>query len=362
MEQLEKLWNAKRIYQEPICFSETENGSIIGGQLLFTPDRVESVTSNDGATVYQEGRDYRIEGSQLQRTSNSRIPVLPRDAYRKPYDGAQETAWLRLPGGKSYLAIFPEVVRYQLCVTYSHHACWDDFVPPDGSAVLSRSMQKLATGGAFRLVFYGDSITAGWEASGCDEEVIDMRSCQPFHLKISRPPYLPSWAELVTRQLHAEYPQAEIQKINRGAGGSTTEWGVAHAKELVCPHAPDLLILAFGMNSLCDSASLYKSQMESIIDTVQSQNSDCDVLLISPMTPSLEIAGFLDNTLAQQEDALFEIAKDRRGIAVAPVHRFCEALLRRGKTYYELTGNCINHPNDFSVRVYAQTVLAAMGL
>ena len=93
MEQLEKLWNAKRIYQEPICFSETENGSIIGGQLLFTPDRVESVTSNDGATVYQEGRDYRIEGSQLQRMSNSgyRFSLAMRTE-------SHTTARRRLPG------------------------------------------------------------------------------------------------------------------------------------------------------------------------------------------------------------------------------------------------------------------------
>ena len=27
----------------------------------------------------------------------------------------------------------------------------------------------------------------------------------------------------------------------------------------------------------------------------------------------------------------------------------------------ELTGNCINHPNDFSIRIYAQTILSILG-
>lgn len=361
MEQLDKIWETKRISLEPVCFAETADGGVTGGCLLFAPDSVESVTSHDGAITYAEGRDYIVEGNRLLRTPDSRMPILARGLYCKPYDGARETAWLRLPGGTHYLAIFPDVFRYQVLVTYTHHECWNGIVPPNGGAALSRSIQKLKSGAAFRLMFYGDSITAGWEASGCDEEVIEMRSCRPFHLHISRPPYLPAWAELVTRRLRAAYPLAEIQKKNRGAGGSTTAWGVEHAKTLVCPHTPDLVILAFGMNSLCDPAPKYRAQIESIIHTVREESPSCDFLLVSPMTPSPEIAGFAGNTLARQEAALEELAKAETGVAVAPVHAVCEELLRRGKTYYDITGNCINHPNDFSVRVYAQTVLAALG-
>ena len=187
------------------------------------------------------------------------------------------------------------------------------------------------------------------------------RDCQAFYLRINRPPYVPAWAELVTRKLRTAYPSAEIQKWNRGAGGSTTAWGVAHAKELVCPHKPDLVVLAFGMNSLRDPAQVYRTQIDTIIRTVREDAPACDFLLVSPMIPSPEIAGFVENTLAQQEAALWEIAHATAGTGVAPVHMMSTELLQRGKTYYELTGNCINHPNDFSVRLYAQTVLTALG-
>ena len=361
MELFEKFWDTARISQEPVCFAERDDGTFSGGCLLFPPYAIEAVTSHDGTVHYLEGRDFLLDGERLIRTPASRIPVLPRGEYCRPYDGARETAWLRLPDGERYLAIFPDVFRYQILVTYSHSAHWEGVVPPDSSAALTRSKNKLRSGGPFRIVFYGDSITAGWEASGCDEEVIDMRDCRPFRLRINRPPYIPAWAELVTSRLRAAYPSASIQKWNRGAGGSTTAWGVAHAKELVCPHVPDLVILAFGMNSLCDPAQTYRAQIDTIIHTIREDAPTCDFLLVSPMVPSPEIAGFAGNTLAQQEAALWDIAHDTAGIGVAPVHAVSSELLRRGKTYYELTGNCINHPNDFSVRLYAQTVLTALG-
>ena len=362
MQVLDRIWETHRMFQEPVCFTEMADGTITGGKLLFSPDTVESVTSSDESITYVAGRDYIIQDGCLVRTPESTIPVLGRDVYCKPYDGAKERAWLRLPGGETYLTIFPETYKYQILVTYTHQQTWDALIPAKGSSALSRSFQKLQSGGAFHLMFYGDSITAGWEASGCDEEVIHMQTLQPFRLQINRPPYLPSWAELVTRTLREAFPAAEIQKVNRGAGGSTTAWGVAHAKELVSPHRPDLVVLAFGMNSLCAPVLQHRAQIETIMRTIRKTSPDCDFVLVSPMVPSQEIAGFLKNTLAKQEQALFDIAKSEPGVAVAPVHMLTKELLRKGKTYYELTGNCINHPNDFSVRMYAQTILTTLGL
>ena len=361
MEWTEKIWETKRILMEPVCFAEQDDGSLSGGQLLFPPKAIESVTSHDCTIQYQEGRDYAVQNGRLIRTPDSRIPILPRAEYCKVYDGAKETAWLRLADGNRYMAISPTVYQYQILVTYTHDAAWEGAIPADGSAALAHSLKKLQAGGPFNLLFYGDSITAGWEASGCDEEVINMRDCRAFPLRINRPPYVPSWPELVTRGLRAAYPQADIRKTNRGVGGSTTVWGVEHAAELVCPQHPDLVILGFGMNSLRDPATLYRSQIEAIIHAIRAEAPECDFLLVSPMVPNTEIAGLAENKLAQQEAALWDLAHAETGITVAPVHEISEELLHRGKTYYELTGNCINHPNDFSVRLYAQTVLAALG-
>ena len=80
------------------------------------------------------------------------------------------------------------------------------------------------------------------------------------------------------------------------------------------------------------------------------------------MVPNPEIAGFQDNALPDQQNALRDLAGREAGIALAEVHSLFLALMERGKEYLALTGNCINHPNDFSVRIYAQSILDTLGI
>ena len=48
------------------------------------------------------------------------------------------------------------------------------------------------------------------------------------------------------------------------------------------------------------------------------------------------------------------------GVALADATAVWERLLRH-KHDFDLTGNGLNHPNDFGHRLYAQTVLAVIG-
>ena len=49
------------------------------------------------------------------------------------------------------------------------------------------------------------------------------------------------------------------------------------------------------------------------------------------------------------------------GVAVADMWSMHGYLLKH-KTYWDMTGNHVNHPNDFLVRIYAQTLLATLGV
>lgn len=357
---LENIWQGSQVFEEPVCFSSDGNGMPIGGTLLYAPVRILRVTSWDRETVYEEGRDYLLEGRHIRRTADSRIPYLPREVYCKAYAGVRETDWVRLPGGREYMEVVDTVYRYQVLVSYVHSGSWQGEVPAGDPGKLSGFYGKLAHSPQVRLVFYGDSITAGWEASGANEDAIDMVTLEPYPVTIHHPPFLPAWAELVTDALRKKYPHTQIQKYNRAAGGSTTQWGVLHAGELVNPCKPDLVILGFGMNSMQESAQAYQEKITSILTTIRRENPECAFLLVSPMIPNPEIAGFQNNQLSSQEQALREICRNDPNVAIAPVHSvFCQ-LQRMGKHYLELTGNCINHPNDFSVRIYAQTVLSAL--
>jgi hypothetical protein len=46
-------------------------------------------------------------------------------------------------------------------------------------------------------------------------------------------------------------------------------------------------------------------------------------------------------------------------IVLADMTSMWDALLKR-KSFYDLTGNGVNHPNDFGHMVYAQTLLALL--
>mgnify|MGYP002519055643 CR=1 FL=1 len=359
---LQPIWNGAFVYQEPVCFSADRDGKPTGGTLLYRPDEILSVTSFDGSVFYRPEKDYILQGRRLLRTEASRIPYLERSVYGKPFTGAPEAAWFRLPGGEEYIAVVTDIYRWQVLVTYTHREPWPEFQPETCGRSLSGSMERLRAGGDFHLTFYGDSITAGWEASGCNERVVDVETLREYHASIWHAPYQPAWAELVTNALQARYPQSNILKTNRAAGGSTVRWGAEHAEELLSPSRPDLIVMGFGMNNMQESAEDCRDAILSIIHTVRRAQPDCEFVLVSPMIPNPEIAGFQNNQLPAQQAALYQIASSLEGVCVAPVHSVFQAMAARGKHYLELSGNCINHPNDFSVRIYAQTVLRTLGV
>lgn len=361
-EWLDKLWGGTTVYEEPICFSQAASSEYTGGSLLFNPTQILRVTSPDGTKEYEPVKDYEWRGNQLIRTADSSIPFLSRSLYCLPYIGEADTSWLRFADQGIYCRIFPEIIDYQVLVTYEHNDSWSGSIPENQMSFLPLTLKKLTENEPLRLVFYGDSITAGWEASGYDETVIDMGTLKEMHIKYHKAPYMPTWAELVTAALKTHYHHNEIIKMNRAAGGSTSAWGREHARELVNSKQPDFVILAFGMNNMQQEPEEFKEDILAIIATIRLANPNCEFLLVSPMVPNPEIHGFRKNKLPDQEQALYQIQSSYTGIAVAPIHSIFLELLQRGKHYLELSGNCINHPNDFSIRIYAQAILSCLGI
>jgi lysophospholipase L1-like esterase len=359
---LQKVWESDTVFEEPICYLQVENNNIIGGNLLYAPSKILKIVSSDGSYIYEEGKDYAVCGNKILRTDKSNIPVLPRSTYWIPYTGEENTKWLRIRGGEYYAKIFPEIYQYQVLVSYQHQERWKGYIPENMAALLPRTRNMFTKKEHVNFVFYGDSITAGWEASGCDEIVIDVNTLKKFHNYCHRPPYIPTWVTLVTTAVKEHYGYDDITKINLGAGGSSSSWGNTNAAELVNPSHPDLVILAFGMNNLQDESEKYEQEIVGIITTIRRQNPECEFLLVSPMIPNPEIRGFINNKLAKHEEVLFHLQKSMSGVAVAPVNSVFYELERYGKQYLDITGNCINHPNDFSVRIYAQTILSALGI
>ena len=83
-----------------------------------------------------------------------------------------------------------------------------------------------------------------------------------------------------------------------------------------------------------------------------------EVILIATMLPNTE-SDWLRNQ-QHQKDELLAIEKEREYVSVVNMTDMHKSLLNAGKRYRDMTGNNINHPNDFLSRVYAQLLIKAL--
>ena len=359
----EKLWEGDRVYHENVAFIGQADGTVLSGSLLYTPDEIVTVRSYDLQTVYEEGRDFTVSGKKLVLTPNTRIPVCPPEVVAPYYpEGSLKDVFVTTFDEGRYISLDTSItVKYSVNVTYTHKDSWTGLTPKDQLAYLPKFSEKLKNGEDVNIVYFGDSITVGWEASGLDDYAIVVENCEEFHAVRNWAPYCSSWAKMVSEGMATRYG-SKIHHINRAASGSTTDWGKKNAKMLVTPKDPDLVVLAFGMNQTGTSRTDMKRDLQVIMDEILAECPDTEFVLVSCMIPNPEANCFGGQILAEQDKAMYDIQAEKiYAVAVAPVYSMCMEMIGHGKTYHDITGNNFNHPNDFMHRIYAQTVLSVLG-
>lgn len=359
-----KLWEGNAVYHETICFVAQEDGTILSGSLLYVPDEVVTVRSYDLQTVYVKDKDYKIEGKQIILTQDSDIPVCPAEIYAPHYPaGTLKDVMVTTFDETRHLGIDTSIsVKYSINVTYTHHDSWDGLKPQNQLQYLPKTAQKLRNQENLNIVYFGDSITVGWEASGLDDSVIVVENCEEYHATRYWAPFCASWAKMVSDGLTVKYNNSNIHHINRAASGSTTTWGKTNARMLVTPYKPDVVVLAFGMNQVSTDHDTMKTDLQKIMDEITAVCPDTEFVLTSCMIPNPHANAYKSQKLTEQEQAMMDIQEEGRyNVAVAPVYSMCMEMISHGKTYSDLSGNNWNHPNDFMHRIYAQTVLSVLG-
>ena len=83
------------------------------------------------------------------------------------------------------------------------------------------------------------------------------------------------------------------------------------------------------------------------------RNSRCEAVLLGTTLPNP--ASTWTNNQPIYANALHELEKELTGVAVADMTEIHRDLLKK-KRYRDMTGNNINHPNDFLIRAYAQII------
>jgi hypothetical protein len=151
----------------------------------------------------------------------------------------------------------------------------------------------------------------------------------------------------------------EIDVVNTAVGGMTADWGRKTAAENVAAYHPDLVLIGFGMNDGSGHCSKdeFADRVRSIIETTRAANPECEFILVTSICANSKAC--LYGTQADCAEGMRSL--EGEGIAVAdmmPVH----AELLTQKRYVDMTGNNVNHPNDYLHRTYAQIVASLMPL
>ena len=333
---LKPFWKTDTITDETV--QVLKDGSGVSGTLLFDAKKILSVKSYSAQKQFIKDKDWSLENGKLVFRDGSSLPYLEKKTLSADQKDQQHGIAGKAVG--TYV-LFSEGAYFsskQLSVTYikATAARWRGPVPSYDAAALPQTLSKLHQGLPLNIVFYGNSIEAGNNASGFEGFA----------------PYMPSWADLVIYALKKKYGSA-IRSSNESVSGKLAKWGLDSAAEKINPRHPDLVIIGFGMNDGTFNVppETYRAEIKGIIDTVRSANKSAEFILIAPMTanPESSFAG-LQPRYKNELDKL-----KGKVIVVADLTGVHQELLKV-KSYQDMTGNNINHPNDYLARWYAQFI------
>lgn len=335
-------WEGSTVYNESVLPMREADGHVAPMALLYPIDSVESVYNAELTMAYTEGQDYTVEDGKLVIPGGSRIKVLAREALYLT-EAIEGHCFEGTEGGYVYFSEGDYFHRQQIAVTYTHSGSWDGPVPEAQGARLPRTLSRLKNGETLNLVFFGDSICAGGNSTAL----------------IGAPPQAPIWADMVTESLRGKYPEAEIVMHNEAVGGTDSRWGSEQVKTLVCPYTPDLVVLAFGMNDATaqTSALVYQGYLQNMMNAVREVNPACEFVLVASMRSNPEAKIFQGEKFPSYLKVLNRMAGD--GVVMADMTTLHEFLMTK-KNFRDMTGNNINHCNDFLARAYAQLMIRTL--
>jgi acyl-CoA thioesterase-1 len=314
------FWLTTTMHRESVVFIARDDG-VAEASLLFPPETVLSVTNTAGDVAYGEGTDYLVDRQtgRMIRPPASRMPEVRREM----------------------IVVDPARTHRRLvAVTYTHAAGLWTAHARSPAGVLSRVRQRLHRREPLTICLTGDSISEGYDASG-------FRGVAP---------YQPAFGPLIASGLEQIYG-GSVQLHNLAAAGWTAAdalWDTAR----VAAVKPDLVIVAFGMNDACYAkADEFVANVSNLLQGIRDGLPGIEFVVVSPMLPTPECTWVVHSRFDEYRAALADLIGDE--VVFADVTGLWTDLVAR-KNPHDLSGNGLNHPNDFGHRLYTQTILALL--
>ena len=339
-QMLTPIWDTDIVYGESFTMYRNENGEI-SADFLYEPQEIIEVKSASFEAFYEEDKDYFIKDGKLHLKEGTKIPFMEFDkVFMRNYVPGKSFA---ISNGYLFFDDGIFFHNHQIAVTYKcQKGAWQGYKPEYKGDILHKTIKRLTTEKALKIVLFGDSISAGFNASG----------------KMLTEPFQPGFCDLFAEKLRREY-NANITIKNSSVGGKNSYWGMEVLDEKVIEENADLVIIAFGMNDICTPEE-FETNIRNMVDRIKAANADTDIILVATSTP---------NPLLSDEKARFWWYQHRHGEALKSLEADGIAVLdigalqkelHRKKRFIDTTGNNVNHPNDFFIRVHAQALSALL--
>jgi lysophospholipase L1-like esterase len=340
---LDPVWKGEIVYSEStVLLQETEGGPLVG-RLAFPASEILSAHSSN--------RELTLDlQTQIKITPRGtiEIPVDSKAAFIKTSDLFPKTG---SPMSYKHRVNQPDVSLlygpgrwfhdHQIEVTYRRkNYAWRGTTPRFDADKLPRTIARLRAGEPLTIGVSGDSISAGGDASGLNNVA----------------PHMPAFPELVAAQLRAS-TKSEITLKNRAVGGWSIANGNADLEKLLA-EKPQLIVMAYGMNDVGRrDPDWFADQTKQFIEKVRATDPNIEMILVAPMLGHVEWVHTPREMFFRYRDQLQQHGGP--GIVLADLTDLWHELLQQ-KHDLDLTGNGLNHPNDYGHRLYAQVILALL--
>ncbi|WP_339924565.1 GDSL-type esterase/lipase family protein [uncultured Cyclobacterium sp.] len=311
------------IQGESLVLAATNPGKLSFDSLISNSVIVRSKYQrfNEESVVYEEGVDYTVDYNtgEIRRTENSNIPDYATHVLYglKDFDHRK----------------FPDYTNHPFFV-------WVDYVtkngasfaqPNDQSKFLSKFREKLVEGTPVTIVSYGNSITAGGEASSNELR----------------------FQYLYGDYLRSKFPNANLKIEDTSISGYTSSQGIKWWSTYIGKTTPDLVLLGWGMNDHnigSNSPEQYKQNLIQLVEMVREEKK-AEVIIYSTFPPNDEWH-YGSHSMEKFAQAAKEAALEANCAYVDVYSTWMKVLERKDQS--SLLGNNINHPNDFGHWLYAQ--------
>lgn len=333
-------WNSQVVYRESGVLLQVTDGGPITVRLAFPAAEIVDVVTADGQHRFgREAFTLSKDGLALTFAKPDPVQVIPARVLFVPKGSPQSYA-ARVGHPDQSLMYHPGRWFHDRNVEITYRRRDEKFAPVEVVGSLPKTAARLKAGESFTIGVSGDSISTGLDASA----------------KVNAAPFQPGYPDLVVAQLQANF-DCQITLKNRAIAGWSVANGLKDLDKLLA-EKPNLIVVAYGMNDVGRrDPKWFGEHTRAILDRIKGADKNIEVILVAPMLGNREWTATPREMFPKYRDELKKLTGE--GVALADVTAVWELMLKN-KHDLDLTGNGLNHPNDFGHRLYAQAILSIL--